>query len=436
MKKAAQIIFTVLNAAATVILANSFSPGPLRGVLPLWAFILGLAVTNILPFFVRRLPGLRLKFCGHGELCLKTFALSLPFSAAIQLAGLISRPGGWRRWLVGALVCVLAEALIFWNGMISVYCTSAQLGIRLRTAGLVLGMVPVAHLFMLGVIIKTVSAEVETETEKIRLDERRRAEKICAAKYPVLLVHGVFFRDWRFLNYWGRIPAELEKNGARLFYGNQRSAASVEDCGRELAERIKEVAAGGKVNVIAHSKGGLDTLCAAERFGAARYIASITTVNTPHRGCEFADYLLKKVPVPTLKRLAGTYNAAMKKLGEKEPDFEAAVRDLAAGARTEVYPMPEGVFCQSVGSRLVKASGGRFPLNFTYDLVKYFDGPNDGLVSEKSFVWGEKFTCLEPSGKRGISHGDMIDLNRENIPGFDVREFYVQLVADLKRRGF
>ena len=40
------------------------------------------------------------------------------------------------------------------------------------------------------------------------------------------------------------------------------------------------------------------------------------------------------------------------------------------------------------------------------------------------------------NGKRGISHGDMIDLNRQNIEEFDVREFYVQLVADLKKRGF
>ena len=29
----------------------------------------------------------------------------------------------------------------------------------------------------------------------------------------------------------------------------------------------------------------------------------------------------------------------------------------------------------------------------------------------------------------------MIDLNRENIEGFDVREFYVDLVYDLKKRG-
>ena len=43
---------------------------------------------------------------------------------------------------------------------------------------------------------------------------------------------------------------------------------------------------------------------------------------------------------------------------------------------------------------------------------------------------------IAPTGPRGISHGDMIDLNRENIDGFDVREFYVQLVSDLKNMGF
>ena len=81
------------------------------------------------------------------------------------------------------------------------------------------------------------------------------------------------------------------------------------------------------------------------------------------------------------------------------------------------------------------AGGGRFPLNFTYCLVEYFDGKNDGLVGEKSFPWGTDYRYLTVRGKRGISHGDMIDLNRENFPDFDVREFYVQLVHDLKKRG-
>ena len=60
----------------------------------------------------------------------------------------------------------------------------------------------------------------------------------------------------------------------------------------------------------------------------------------------------------------------------------------------------------------------------------------DGLVGEKSFPWGADFKYLTVEGKRGISHGDVIDLNRENIPGFDVREFYVKLVHDLKTKGY
>ena len=68
--------------------------------------------------------------------------------------------------------------------------------------------------------------------------------------------------------------------------------------------------------------------------------------------------------------------------------------------------------------------------------MNYFDGPNDGLVAVDSAKWGSRFALLEPAGRRGISHGDVIDLNRENIPGFDVREFYVQLAAGLKGRGY
>ena len=45
-------------------------------------------------------------------------------------------------------------------------------------------------------------------------------------------------------------------------------------------------------------------------------------------------------------------------------------------------------------------------------------------------------TYITTKGKRGISHGDMIDLNRENIKDFDIREFYVQILADLKKSGY
>lgn len=91
---------------------------------------------------------------------------------------------------------------------------------------------------------------------------------------------------------------------------------------------------------------------------------------------------------------------------------------------------------ESVMSYCEKAVHGKFPLNMTHPIVKHFDGRNDGLVSVESAKWGERFTLLEPTGKRGISHGDVVDLNRENISGFDIREFYVNLAANLKQRGY
>jgi len=384
----------------------------------------------------------QLKICSFGVIALKIFLITVTI---LTVGGIISAffmiPDRWLTWLLWILCLSLAEFVLFWIGIISVYCTSVQLGIKIRVLGAVLGMIPILNLIFLIKIIRTTSMEVEFEKKKIQVNAARKEEKICETKYPVLLVHGVFFRDYKFPNYWGRIPKELELNGAEVYFGNQQSAASVEDSGKELVSRIKEIvkACGcQKVNVIAHSKGGLDIRCAVNQSDIGRYIASITTINTPHRGCEFAQYLLEKIPVKMQEKIAGTYNSAMRKLGDKNPDFMAAVNDLTADTCKKMdsgFGIPEGIFCQSVGSKLNKATNGKFPLNFTYNLVKYFDGPNDGLVSETSFEWGEKYTFITTDGKRGVSHGDMIDLNRENIDGFDVREFYVSLVADLKNRG-
>ena len=59
--------------------------------------------------------------------------------------------------------------------------------------------------------------------------KQREDDQVCATRYPILMVHGVFFRDFKYFNYWGRIPEELEANGATIFYGNQPSADAVAD---------------------------------------------------------------------------------------------------------------------------------------------------------------------------------------------------------------
>ena len=160
------------------------------------------------------------------------------------------------------IVLFCAELVIFWNGIIKVYCTSVQLGLKYRVWGIVLGMVMPADLVMLALIYRITRRECAFETEKALLNKSRRDDQLCCTKYPLLLVHGVFFRDSKLMNYWGRIPAELEANGAVIFYGEQQSAASVEDSAAELAERIEQLVQKtgcGKVNIIAHSKGGLDS---------------------------------------------------------------------------------------------------------------------------------------------------------------------------------
>ena len=406
------------------------------------AAIIFLGVNILAGFLDTTIKKLRLKVCNHGVECLSIFYLSLIISIIYHIVIIFILPWNWLSYLCSALICTMVHTILFWNGIISVYCTSVQLGIKARIIGAVCGPIPIAHLFALGYIIKVTSREVFEETKKDILNREREHLHICKTKYPIFLVHGVFFRDSKKLNYWGRVPNELIRNGATLFYGEHQSALSVEESALELAKKIREIIdeyGYEKINIIAHSKGGLDCKYAISKLGVAPYVASFTTISTPHRGCGFAEYILEKSSEKMKKRVAGTYNAAAQKLGDKSPDFIAAVSDLteSACARYDLEcKIPDTIYCQSYGSVLGHAIHGKFPLNFSYPMVKHFDGANDGLVSVQSFSFGEEFTLLSNKGKRGISHADMIDLNRENIQGFDVREFYVQLVNKLREKGF
>ncbi len=406
--------------------------------------VFGVVFLNIVPAFShRKIPGRRLRVCADGCELLVYFLLSVTVSAAGLLIMIPAAfPEDKMVWFLNLLCVTVVEASVFWCGIIRVYLTSSQIGFKWRTIGILCGWIPIVHLAVLVKIIRMAMDEWEFESGKIMQAQELKDERLCETRYPILMVHGVFFRDFKYFNYWGRIPKELESHGAEIFYGNHQSAASVADSGKELAARIREIVEQtgcGKVNIIAHSKGGLDSRYAVSRLGIGDLVASLTTVNTPHRGCIFADYLLDKIPQAAKDKVADGYNAALKKLGDETPDFLAAVTDLRASAcetfNRNVPDMP-GIYYQSVGSRLNVASGGRFPLNFSHQLVRYFDGPNDGLVAETSFRWGEDYTFLTTKGKRGISHGDVIDLNRENIRDFDVREFYVELVSGLKERGY
>lgn len=442
------IFVRVINWIILVFGINSpfiLRSAPLLPKIALWIVLLVyFAVFNILPT-LKKYPTIRLKILGGGaELILAfwvTCAAAVPF-VAVCIAELVKGAENRGFYIAYGAVLILSEAVIFWNGIIRVYLTSVQLRIKHRVLGLVFGWLLPANLVMLMIIYVKTRNEAITETEKILLDKSRKDLRICATKYPILFVHGVFFRDSRLLNYWGRIPAALKENGAEIYYGNQQSALSVEESAAELAQRIEEIVTRtgcGKLNIIAHSKGGLDSRYAISKLGCGNYIASLTTINTPHCGCLFAEYLLGACKPKIKSFIENTYNKVFYALGDDSPDFMSAVKCLTnsycEGFNKEVSDDPN-VMYQSCGSKATNHRSGHFPLNFSYPVVKKFDGDNDGLVALDSMPWGERFTPVFPKGRRGITHADMIDLNRADIKGFDVREFYVQLVSDLRERGF
>lgn len=282
--------------------------------------------------------------------------------------------------------------------------------------------------------------EIDHTLYKIELDGVRAKGRICSTRYPILLVHGVGFRDFHYFNYWGRIPRELVRNGARVYYGHQEAWGCVEDNAWILREKIYEIkreTGCGKVNIIAHSKGGLDSRYLISGLHMEEDVATLTTINTPHRGSALVDFL-KRLPDGIYRMVCRWIDGYFRHLGDVKPDAYRASYQLSKaylGEFNEKYPDQEGVYYQSYAS-LMKSGFSSKLLCIPYWILKELDAPNDGLVTVESAKWGDFKGTVTNRRLRGISHGDMIDLTREDFEGFDVKEFYVGIVADLKERGF
>ena len=86
----------------------------------------------------------------------------------------------------------------------------------------------------------------------------------------------------------------------------------------------------------------------------APHVASLTTINTPHRGCHYAAFLLSKISKKHQFFIARIYNKIFREIGDPNPDFLASVKDLTVEAcekfNERVKDSPS-VYYQSVGSK-------------------------------------------------------------------------------------
>ena len=270
----------------------------------------------------------------------------------------------------------------------------------------------------------------------------------CATQYPILLVHGAGFRDTNlFINYWGRIPKALEDRGAKIYYGGTDGWCSVEQGGAILkatVEKILKDTGSAKVNIIAHSKGGIEARYMISSLGMADKVASLTTVAAPHHGSKSMDQILGIVPDFLLRIVGFVADVIRWFWGDKKPDFYSGTQSLGTDymkAFNKANPDKAGVYYQSFAGAM---SGGMSDviLALTHGVIREFDGENDGMVSVESAKWTNFRGVLRGADTRGVSHMDEVDFRRTDfalqpiLGATNMRDFYVAVAADLKQKGY
>ncbi|MFN9811328.1 MAG: esterase/lipase family protein [Deltaproteobacteria bacterium] len=291
------------------------------------------------------------------------------------------------------------------------------------------------------------------------------------APYPVVLAHGFFgFDDFAgagFVDYFWQVKDDLAASGeTRVYTPSVDPFNDSEVRGRELLERIEAIlteTGHDRVNIIAHSQGGLDARVVANL--RPDRVASITTIATPHGGTRVADVVLRAVADDRLRDLldafvrliaAPLYDAA----GEETSVFEALRLFSSEGiaAFDAAHPDEPTVRYFSIAGRSDRTFASSLcRVSDRPDFLRRYDDttdpidpllavseaildrdaldrtPNDGLVSVESARHGRFLGCIPADHLDEVGHllGDGPGLFND----FEHRRFYRELVAFLRDQG-
>lgn len=234
-------------------------------------------------------------------------------------------------------------------------------------------------------------------------------------KYPIVLAHGMAGFDELFgvYDYWYGIPSALADGGAKVYVTSVSQFNSTEARGEQLlaqVQRIIAISGKSKVHLIGHSHGGLDV-----RYVAAvrpDLVASVTSVGSPHKGADLADYLRANVQQGSygegvLSFFANSLGTVLGLLtGTSNPqDSIAALSSLSSsGMATFNAKYPQGVPTTACGEGASTVKGVRYYswsgtgiLTNALDISDsamgltslFYDQANDGLVDRCSSHLGD-----------------------------------------------
>ena len=181
----------------------------------------------------------------------------------------------------------------------------------------------------------------------------------------------------------------------------------------EAIEKILVLTGAEKVHLVGHSQGGLDARVLVAPKGPpvytpigwltgrgyAPYVASVTTIATPHFGSYIADAVERDVPghkvaVRTLKRAMQIIAALIKRRPQNVDDaVKALTREFMLDGFNHIIQDAPGVRYYAVAGDPISDDAVAPLLRPTYELLNKQPpseggGPNDGLVTVESSLFG------------------------------------------------
>ena len=258
-----------------------------------------------------------------------------------------------------------------------------------------------------------------------------------STKYPIILAHGIAAKQLRVLNAFGKIGHELEKEGYKVYIADTDGFGAIETNAEQLkrfTQRVKAECGCDKVNIIAHSKGGLDARYMITNLGMEDSVASLTTLCTPHRGSIIASKIWE-LPLFIKKFIAffidSFYKIACK---DEHPDSIRACDQLRAVDESEqTLRFSYKVYCQSYSTTITKVKDC-FIMALPMKLQHHYEiTDSDGLVAESSAKFGKyRGNALDIP----VSHVQIIDLFSKKSQKEKIYAFYKKVARELSEMGF
>lgn len=190
-----------------------------------------------------------------------------------------------------------------------------------------------------------------------------------------------------------------------------------------------------KVNVIAHSMGGLDMRHALSKMDIGDCVESLTTIATPHYGSSLADLVLK---APEL--ITGKLSEVFDWFGDSmypniKSDALGSLEQLTRTYAKEVFnpghPDIEGVDYYSYSAAVGKGTEHSINpvLKFQNHQIYDREGINDAFVSVESAKWGKHIKTM-PLSHLAQMH---LQVNKESQKVYD--QFWLNALQLLAQNG-